>query len=172
MKQQILITILSLVLCLTTVGSAMSQAKKNPTFAQYAAKKMTGKPAAVNLKSHPQANEYRTGLKEAAGEGVNFAGSFIIARWGCGTGCGQAAVIDAKTGTVYFPDELNGSVAAWGDWAGDKEILEFNPNSRLLILRGKPGNYTGDAEGISYYEWTGKAFRKIKFVEVKPKANQ
>ena len=91
---------LALIVCLLTLSNAAAQGKKNPTFAQYAAKKMTGKAALVNLKSHRRANEFRTRLKDAAGGGVNFAGGFIIANWGCGTGCGQGAVIDAITGKV------------------------------------------------------------------------
>lgn len=162
---------LTLILCVLAASNASAQSKKNPTFAQYAAKKMTGKSAPVDLKSHRQANGYRTRLNEAASGGVNFAGGFIIANWGCGTGCGTGAVIDAKTGAVYFPKELSGYVAAWGDWTGEKETLEFKPNSRLLIIRGRPGGFD-DFEGVFYFEWTGKAFKKIKFVEVKPKDDQ
>lgn len=169
MKRSNLLFIAGFIL-LATLGS-LAQGKKNPTFAQYSAQKMKGKTAAVNLKSHPQANEYRTRLKDAASGGVNFAGGFIIASWGCGTGCGTGAVIDAKTGAVYFPEELGGYVAAWGDWTGDKETLEFKPNSRLLIIRGRPANFD-DFEGVFYYEWTGKKFKKIKSVEVKPKDGQ
>ena len=162
---------LTLILCFVTANEAAAQAKKNPTFAQYAAKKMTSKIAAVDLKSHRQANEYRTRLRDAAKSGVNFAGNFVIATWGCGTRCGQGAVIDAKTGAVYFPDELGVYSRPWGDWAGDKETLEYKANSRLLILRGKTGA-DDDREGIYYFEWTGKSFKKIKFVEVKPEDEQ
>lgn len=172
MKFQLTVFVAVLILCFGAADGALAQGGKNPTFAQFAAKKMTGKAAPVDFNSHSEANNFRTRLKEAASGAVNFAGSFVIAIWGCGTGCVRAAVINAKTGAVYFPGELSGTAAAAGNWAGDKETLEFKPNSRLLILRGKPGNYTGDGEGIFYFEWTGKVFRKIKFVEVKPNENQ
>lgn len=170
MKSRFSTAFSALLLCFLIVAGAFAQSKKNPTFGQYAAKKMSGKVAPVNLKSHPQANDYRTRLKDAAQGGVNFAGSFIIATWGCGTRCGQGAVIDAQTGAVYFPDELAGYSPPWND-TSDEEVLQFKPNSRLLILRGKTGT-DDDHEGFYYFEWTGKDFKKIKFVETPPNAEQ
>jgi len=35
--------------------------------------------------------------------GVNFAGHFIVANWGCGTGCSQFVIVDAINGIVYAP---------------------------------------------------------------------
>jgi hypothetical protein len=65
------------------------------------------KAAQVDLKSHPRATRYRTKLREGAAEGPNFAGHFTVVGLGCGTSCIQWAVVDARTGAIYFPpDEI------------------------------------------------------------------
>ena len=70
---------------------------------------------------------YRTNIRNAAKEGPNFAGHCTIAEWGCGSNCGQMAVIDEKTGHVFegpaetiayppmfdYPDEGDGPAASF-----------------------------------------------------------
>ena len=64
---------------------------------------MAGPPAPVDLRSHPRAPRFRTMLREGARKGPNFAGHFTITYWGCGhTDCATLAIIDARTGRVYF----------------------------------------------------------------------
>lgn len=76
----------------------------SPPFARYAAQDtFAGTPAAVNLRSNPRASLYRTNLREGAKVGPNFAGHFTLLMWGCGgTDCATLAIIDARTGRVYF----------------------------------------------------------------------
>jgi len=93
----------AMLLALASVGFAQS---KTPTFERYAAKVETIKNVKVNLKSHKYANMFRTNLRNAAKEGVNFAGHYILTTWGCGTNCSQTAVIDARSGRVFFPEIL------------------------------------------------------------------
>lgn len=61
-----------------------------------------GKPAAMVLDSK-RVRMYRTVLREGAKQGPNFAGHYTIVTWGAGLGVFSMAVIDAKTGKVYFP---------------------------------------------------------------------
>lgn len=61
-----------------------------------------GRPAIVDLKSHPEAHTYRTRLREGAAKGPNFADHFTIVQWGCGSSCQRFAIIDAQTGKVYI----------------------------------------------------------------------
>ena len=68
--------------------------------------KFQGKPAPVNIKSHPKAGTWRIRLKEGSKEGPNFADHITIVTWGCGTDCSQIAFVDARNGQVYFDDKL------------------------------------------------------------------
>lgn len=140
-----------------------------PRFENYAVPVYRGKLAPVNLKSAKGANTFRTRLREGASKGVNFAGHYTLVEWGCGASCVQVGIIDAKTGRVYLPEQLNGfGVWYWPD-TGD-EALQFKPNSRLLVLSGSPADESNNANpksGLYYYEWTGARLKLVKFVEKK-----
>lgn len=165
MKKLILIVIVMLF-----ASNAFGQ--KTPKFSDYPAKVQTATAKQVNLKSHPRARLFRTNLREALKEGVNFAGRFIIATWGCGTSCGDSGIIDAKTGNVFFPTELGGVSMGMGELS-EGEPLEYRKNSRLLIINGYlGGNESSSAKyGIWYYEWTGKTLKLIKFVKKSDSSN-
>lgn len=151
----------------SSIGFAQST---TPTFKQYAARVEKIKNVKVNLKSHKSANMFRTNLRNAAKEGVNFAGHYILTTWGCGTNCSQGAIIDARSGSVFFPDQLEGSGFGFCELPDDTEPLVYRADSRLLVLSGFKG---GDLDlkdgrcGIYYLEWTGRNFKQVKFVEKK-----
>ena len=163
------IKILLLVL-LFLAFSSISFAQSTPTLAQYAVRVEKIKNVKVNLRSHKDANMFRTNLRNAAKEGVNFAGHYILTTWGCGTNCSQSAIIDARNGRVFFPDELAGAGFGFCDLPDETEPTVYKANSRLLVLSGHKG---GDLElengrcGIYYLEWTGTKFKQVKFVEKK-----
>lgn len=152
---------------LAAVGSAQT---KTPTFKRYAAKVVTIKNIKVNLKSHKTANMYRTNLRNAAKEGVNFAGHFVLATWGCGTDCSQSAVVDARGGRVFFPEILDIVGISYCDLLENVEPIVFKADSRLLVLSGFKG---GDIDrknapcGIYYFVWTGTDFKQVKFEKKK-----
>ncbi|MEJ7575951.1 MAG: hypothetical protein WKF74_02980 [Pyrinomonadaceae bacterium] len=60
-----------------------------------------GKPARVNLRSHPKARMFRTRLRETAKQGANFAGHYAVGRWGCGTECIRIGIVNLRTGQAY-----------------------------------------------------------------------
>src|SRR5215210_4224975 len=157
----------ALILALSSIGFAQ---KTTPSFTQYAARVEKTKNVKVNLKSHKTANTYRTNLRNAAKEGVNFAGHYILTTWGCGTNCSQSAIIDARNGRVFFPRILEGAGFGFCDLPDDTEPIVYRADSRLLVLSGFKG---GDLEsengrcGIYYLEWTGTDFKQLKFVEKK-----
>lgn len=92
-------------------------------FSSYpATQKYTGRPAAVNLRSHPQARTFRTALSNGAKKGPNFAGSYTVVTWGCGSSCQQVAIVNARTGAVYMP-----GITAEAD-------VKYQLNSRLLVV--------------------------------------
>jgi hypothetical protein len=125
-----------------------------PTFEQFpVTETFSGKPAAPILKTIEQ-RSFRSVIREDAAKGPNFAAHYTIATWGCGSSCISGAVVDAKTGVVTdlpFPNLSFDS----------SEPLQFKLNSRLLIVRGCPGE-SNCAE--YYYEWTGRRFKLIRRV--------
>lgn len=157
------------VIFLAVVSGGFAQSR-TPTFRQYAAKVERIRNVKVNLRSHKNASMFRTNLRNAAKEGVNFAGHFILVTWGCGTNCSQSAIIDARNGRVFFPDLLEGAGFGFCELPDDAEPLVYKPESRLLVLSGFKG---GDLErensrcGIYYLEWTGANFKQVRFVPKK-----
>ncbi len=157
----------ALFLAFNSIGFAQST---TPTFKQYAARVEKPRNVRVNLKSHKNANMFRTNLRNAAKEGVNFAGHYILTTWGCGTNCSQSAIIDARNGKVFFPDQLEGAGFGFCELPDDTEPIVHKADSRLLVLNGFKG---GDLSvenapcGVYYLEWTGRNFKQVKFEKKK-----
>ena len=158
---------LSVYLVMVT-GSAAAQ--KVPNFSDHPAKVEKPHIQKIDFKLNPDARSFRTRLSEALKGGVNFAGHFVVAGWGCGTGCTNAAVIDTFTGKIYWPDQFYNVDATYGDSYSDVQ-LDFKQNSRLLIIHGRPGTQkeSGFAgpPGDYYYEWSNNQFRLITSVPKK-----
>jgi hypothetical protein len=157
----------ALLLAFSSIGYAQST---TPTFKQYAVKVEKNRNVKVNLKSHKEANRFRTNLRNAAKEGVNFAGHYILTTWGCGTNCSVSAIIDARNGRVFFPDQLEGAGFGFCELPDDTEPLVYQADSRLLVLSGFKGgdlNLENGRCGIYYLEWTGTNFKQVKFVQKK-----
>lgn len=69
--------------------------------------------------------DFRTRIKNAMSEGVNFSGQYALTQIGCGTSCSFAILSDLKTGKQY--DFIRG-----GEDVGPLS-LKFSPDSSLLI---------------------------------------
>jgi hypothetical protein len=151
-----------------TFSDALS--KGAPKFAQYPVQHSQGsKAAAVVLTSHPLARRYRTKLRRQAVTGPNFAGHYTIAGWGCGASCLQFAVIDSKTGRVFFPNNIPSVVTTHVDTDPNEPTpqffgLRYHLDSRLLIVLGARDD-DPSLEGITYYRWDGSKFREIKIIQ-------
>src|SRR5262249_29907108 len=117
--------------------AAQSGRTAPPGFADFPAPdRFDGKPAPVKLVTR-QARMYRTMLSDSAKGGHTFAGHYTIGQWGCGGGCFQFAIIDAKTGDVHFPPFYVSIVAGPEEKMEDiPEPLQFKPDSKLLIVTG------------------------------------
>ena len=168
--------ILSLVIAFFSISGV---AQKLPTFAQYGARDAKIKTVRVNV-APKDAHLFRTNLRNAAKEGVNFAGRYVLTGWGCGTNCSQWAIIDGSTGKVYFPKKFEG--VAWGfcDLPKDKMPsdtpglsdeasgpLYYKKSSRLVVLTGFTGGALDNAQakcGNYFFEWTGTRLRQVRFV--------
>jgi hypothetical protein len=173
-------TILALLLTVAAFAATAS-AQTPPKFSAYAAKSVKVKSITVDLKSHKDARMFRTNLRNAAKQGVNFAGHFVLTGWGCGTNCSQWAIIDARNGKVYFPKELAGAASGFCELPKDSlpsdapkqeepeypDVVIYKANSRLVAVNGYTGGGldSDDPECGSYFlEWTGTKFRQVKFI--------
>jgi hypothetical protein len=140
------------------IAPALTNAADTPRFSSYPAKVLVeSKDTAVDLSSNTKARRYRTVLRDGAAKGPNFGGGYTFVSWGCGTACQEFAVIDAKTGRVYFPKKVK--LNAYQAVTDGTPPFEYRLDSRLLILAGSPND--GDEAGIFYYEWTGEDFRRV-----------
>ena len=80
----------------------------------------------------------------------NFAGHYILTSWGCGAQCVMGAVIDAKTGKVYW---WNFTICCWGTDVDDKfNPIEFRTDSRLIVFTGLRNERDGD-NGAHFYRF-------------------
>ena len=109
---------------------------------------------------------FRTRLREDSRGGPNFAGHYTVVIWGCGTGCAQMGVVDAKTGRVYFPPVEYMDIPDTSD--ADVRSRWFRPDSRLLRITQNfydpAGRYTA-----YYYLFDRGRFRLLrKAVERSP----
>lgn len=158
----------TLCVCFLTI-TATAQGGAAPQYGDYGEPVFKGRAAALKLTT-PQAKNYRTRLREGARRALNFAGHYKLHTWSCGTGCLQTAFIDAKTGEVFFPEELNGFILCFFDTESHdlEDSLQFQKGSRLIVMSGYPYSERGKDEpkkGLYYYEWTGTELKLIKFVE-------
>jgi hypothetical protein len=130
-----------------------------PRFADYpAGEKFTGKPAPPILSSG-EARRYGTMIRQRAATGPNFAGHYTIATWGCGSTCIGFAVVDARSGTVYFHPEVSRAMQVPYQV---ENVLQFRPDSRLLVIAGETeGPKDRSSTGKFYYEWKGDRFSLI-----------
>jgi hypothetical protein len=149
-------TLIALALSLQTAVLAAAQVPRFEDFPVQAV--FTGTHAPPDL-SNRQARMFRTRLREAVAYGPNFAGHYTLARWGCGAGCVVVAVIDARSGRVWFaPFRFEDA------WGSDGHIAchhgsSFDLNSELFIVQGG----IGDKAGTHYFRWRDERFTLVHF---------
>ncbi len=154
--QHIKIGVLAFLLALPFAGAA--QESRVPQFRDYPVNSTyMGKPANVILSTADE-QAFRTRLRRAPKQPVNFAGEYVLATWGCGASCTHGAVVNLKTGRVVF---LPGSICCW---YGDGEKLMFRINSRLLVAAGVINEES--EHGAHFYEFTGREFKHLQTIPV------
>ncbi len=72
-----------------------------PTFSDYSVDVYQGRVAAPDFSSNEAATHHRTAITRDVNRGVNFAGKYVFAEWGCSEGCYGMAIVDADTGEIY-----------------------------------------------------------------------
>jgi len=165
MKRIVFLAVVSLALLVT----AAAQKTSVPTFNQFPARVEKATAKSIDFKNSDGAWAFRTRLTEALRRGVNFAGRYIVAGWGCGTGCISGGIIDARTGRVYFPEQLGAmgtGTTADGEYVD--EPVRYRKNSRMLVISGVPATHTEGRDelpmGDYYYEWKNNRLRLVRSV--------
>jgi len=138
----------------------VTTASGSPKLEDYPAKDIyQGKPTAPMLTT-TEARMFRTELRRQAALGPNFAGHYTLALWGCGAGCTNGAVMDARSGKVwivpfYFEDVWEGGhiVCSHGS--------TFDIASELLIISGRLN--PGGKVGLHYFHWHDGQFTPVYF---------
>jgi hypothetical protein len=121
------------------------------------------RPAAPIVK-HGRAHLYRTLLREDAKQAPNFAGHYTLIRIGCGAATVCPAIMDAETGQVFFPPELNSAEALLMDTGDvDLETLNYRLDSRVLVVAGTANENLGQA-GFYYYAWRDNRLTLFRFL--------
>jgi hypothetical protein len=96
-------------------------------------------------------------LREGAKQGPNFAGHYTVVMWGCGSDCMEVAVVDAKTGHVYFvPFTVSPSMEA-----------DYRSNSRLFVRNPPERNERPiDEEMLDVYKPSWHVWKANRFVKL------
>lgn len=125
-------------------------------FEDYPAKDTSAKvrPVPVRLETAPYGQLYRTKLREGAARGPNFAGSYTVVTWGCGTGCQILAVVDARTGQL---SRQTLQIAQGARYRRNSTLLLADPIDPT-VQRPSACSSCGTA---AFYRWTGERFAPL-----------
>jgi hypothetical protein len=158
-----------LALAMAVAARSQDTGSRIPRFEDYPLSEIFNEKPSPPKLLRPGERLFRTRIREGAAKGPNFAGHYSIAEWGCGSSCVSIAVVDAKTGHVYWgPFAIlgYGGVLKYADVSQDDyQPLSYKLNSRLFVVRGCPE----DENCASYfYEWRRSTFRLLRKVPAVP----
>jgi hypothetical protein len=134
--------------------SLFGRAQQQVSFGDYSVPvQFHGKPAEP-LHNTSNSKAFRTKIRQAVTKGPNFADHYILALWGCGTGCVMFSIVDAMDGRVYDSP----FTISWVDEAD--EGVRYARNSRAIHIVGSlnEGNNSADR----WYVWDGREL-KLQF---------
>jgi len=138
-------------------ATVMQPGVQVPQFRDYPAEPYSGPSAPVILATPDEVN-FRTRLREAVRQPANFAGSYSLALWGCGTSCVTGAAVNLKTGHVVW---LPSSICCWPMDVDSKfQPVVAHLNSTLIVLSGLRNEKEGD-QGAHFYSLEGERFGHI-----------
>lgn len=133
--------------------------KKLPKFEDFPATEFSSnKKIIVDINSDPIGRTYRSAIRgDVESFGINFAGKYSTADWGCGSGCQDGVIVDADSGHIY---RLPGVPMVNG--------YEARKNSRLLIQNPLTvgSGWMNDWFKMRYWEWDGNSFKLLGMFKV------
>ncbi len=160
-SQVVLCRVIALAALLFVPGVETPAQSRIPRFRDYPASgTYRGKTAPLVLTRDDRM--FRTRLRWAAKNlKPNFAGHYILTTWGCGTSCRAGAVIDARTGRVYWWDF---SICCWWfDGGDDFQPIEVRPDSKLIVFSGARNEKDGDV-GTHFYKFENGRFVHLRSI--------
>lgn len=106
------------------------------TFADFKTNNNTFEKAPLQLSQQSKFWQFRTRIRDGYKEAVNFSGHYCFIKWGCGSPCQSAVIVDARTGIIY-----EAPFSAYGyDFKADSRLLIVNPPPKESEWV-KPGHY-------------------------------
>jgi hypothetical protein len=93
--------------------------------------------------------------------GPNFAGHLIVIQWGCGAPCMRMAIVNARTGEVYYPpitftgavDSFDLPLLTVGNAVSGNPEVESRSNSNLMIVKATPVQSLRHPSFTYYFRW-------------------
>ncbi|WP_194757180.1 hypothetical protein [Aliidiomarina indica] len=135
---------------------ACAHGMRVPMFSDFPVTDMyTGERVAPNV-DEPPARTFRTRLTNAAAQDINFAGEYVFTTWGCGTSCAMAGLVNVRTGEARVLDDT------FCCWYGDDEWFDYRADSRLLIVRGRLGEFS-EEHGEHFFVLDDGQLQRIHF---------
>ena len=88
-------------------------------------------------KSRIKKHRFRTRIRYAINQGINFAGYAILAQWGCGSSCQSGVIINVQTGDILpLPTASFGYL-----FKKDSMLLIVNPFLKEEYTKGRHNIY-------------------------------
>ena len=114
----------------TSILGIFKKYKLKHNFSEFPVVVYKSKLVPPDFKTDPKAKLFRTQIREQCKEkGINFAGHYTIAEWGCGSDCQQIAIIDRTNGKIYYSGIQEDTDLSYG--------IKCRPDSRMLVLNSR-----------------------------------
>ena len=115
----------------------------------------------IDFTSNSRAPKFKTVISEKYDvTSINFGGYYIIAFWGCGSGCLEGIMIDTRDGKVYNLPTKKGYV----DFGND---IEMSSNSILLATKFVNSTYIPNTKNreveITFWLWNESAKEFVNY---------
>ena len=164
----------SLFLFLAGAGWALGRTGAVPRFEDYPVSEVfVGTPAVpkfVTPLEQSYADQIRDGVEQGYGvfrdgkedKGANFAGHLIVIQWGCGSPCMRMAVVDARTGDIYYPpisfdgidkQSFDLPLLTLPDSVTQNPVVQFRLKSGLMIIKASPSQLGRHDAYVYYFLW-------------------
>lgn len=158
-------------LALVTCACLAQNPAHLPRFEDYPATDVfLGKPALLDLTkpwTQMYAADIQDGVNDAYGpnsvdKGPNFAGNLVVVIWGCGAPCLRMALVDARTGEVYYPpitfegdgpENFDLPVLTPTHSVSQNPEVQFRKNSRLMMIKATPSESGRHPSYTFYFLW-------------------
>ena len=134
-------------------ATSSARVREPPTFAAYEVEMMRRAPAPLDLTGFVGGEHIVERFASEAGEPPNFAGSYRIVSWSCGTHCSTGVILDLRDGSVHVLPTIELG-------------MTYRPDSALLIVNPRPGTLfaPGQTPGWAmtrYLYWDGDRFHLL-----------